>query len=173
MIRNHLDQLEIQGKWDEAVNFAFENRSCVDALCRCIFYGWYLYLESPCITPEPQETTIDAAQKNLGLIYDAALTSNNPTILREIGYGMCIAPYLFPGNPDINEHEYPILLKTALQFDPTNMLLQILYDGAFPAKAGKLYSISENKWITYISLLFPSEGEYDRYYRSVLQHRLG
>ncbi|PXF63166.1 hypothetical protein [Kangiella spongicola] len=172
MIRSHLDQLEFKGKWKDAVQLAFDEKNSVIAMSRSVFYGWYLPLESFCIEPEPEEDIIELAHECLVEIFPKSLSSDSPDILREIGYGMNIAGYLFPGNSDENDKLYTDILKRAVELEPECPLSIELYNGSL--KKGPLLHnpLSNSEWSEYIDRRFPSDGEYDSYYRSVLRNRV-
>lgn len=171
MIRHQLDQLEIQGKWAEALRLASQHPESVDAMCRCIFYGWYLLLEAPCIDPEPESAVIKEANKLLVSLVPTALTSGVPALVREVGYGMNIAAYLFPGNTNENEASYSAVLKKAMELDPQDPLSVALYNGSLSEGPVVPNLLDQADWSQYIDQTFPGEGEYDRYYRSVLKNR--
>lgn len=168
MLRNQFDQLEIKGLWADAVDLAFGKRIFTEAMCRCIFYGWYLPLESPCIQPGVVQPTVDAAHDNLVKVFNEAVKSTDSVVLREVGYGMSIAPWLFPGDPGSNEIASSKILRMALDLDKINPITIELHNGSRSSGPSCLNPVAVSAWHAYVQGVFPSEGEYDRYYRSIL-----
>lgn len=167
-LREQFDALECQGRWDEAVELAYQNRNQTDALCRCIFYGWYLDLESYSIKPEPSKESIEKAQKYLELVFPEAMNSEKPEVLMEIGYGMNIVCYLFPGDPSENDRRYTSILKRALELNPNDPVCEWFYKGSFPRARVIDPDMELDRWYELVSIRYPGKGEYDKYFRSML-----
>ena len=167
-LREQFDVLEYEGLWDEAIELAYENRDQTDAMCRCVFYGWYLYLESFCIEPAPSQEAIEKAQQNLRSVFPEAMKSEQPDVLMEIGYGMDIAFYLFPGDPNENNRRYTSILQRALELRPQDPICKRLYKGSIPGARDIDADMEFERWCALVANRYPGKGEYDKYFRSIL-----
>lgn len=167
-LREKFDALEYEGRWGEAIELAYENRDQTDALCRCIFYGWYLELESYCIKPEPSKEAIEKAQKYMELVFPEAMKSEKPEVLMEIGYGMAIVPYRFPGDSGENDRRCISVLKRALDLNPDDPICKWFYEGSFQKVRVLDPDMELDRWYELGSTRYPGKGEYDIYFRSML-----
>jgi hypothetical protein len=165
-LREQFDILEYEGRWDEAIELAYDNRNQSDAMCRCIFYGWYLDLESSCIKPEVSQEAIAKARQYLESVFPEAMKSEQPDVLMEIGYGMNIVCYLFPGDPNENDRIYTGILKRAFELKPQDPISEWFYRGSI--RRARDFQVDK----ALVLSRYPGKGEYDTYFRSMLTSKI-
>lgn len=170
-IATKLDRLEKDAHWKEAFSLAYAERHQSTAMCRCIFYGWYIPLEWGWLItkPEPTQEEVDLAKVNMQSAFIEVKNSDDPTVLREIGYGMGIVDYEFPDFDNPHALDHRDYLVKALTIKPDDYITQLMYDNSFPiGHKSKYKTLDSQKWRELVYSTYPGNGEYATYFQSVL-----